>query len=178
MDADVREAVSISHLRDLPSRSLGVLLTGSSRMDVPAGSALHREGEGFPHLELVISGVVRVFIRSPDGRTMTVRYCRAGGMLGVMSLFADGFTMPATVQVLVDATLLRMSARTAQQAARNDVRVARALLGEQSERAKDYLCELPGSAFATVRQRVARHLLDLASERQRADPNAALPGPC
>jgi CRP/FNR family cyclic AMP-dependent transcriptional regulator len=46
-----------------------------------------------------------------------------------------------------------------------DVRVARALLSELSERAGGFLHEIPGSVFTTVRQRVARHLLDLASER-------------
>ena len=51
-------------------------------------------------------------------------------------------------------------------AAERDVRVARALLDELSERVLSFVVEIP-SAFATVRQRVARHLLDLASERQR-----------
>jgi CRP/FNR family transcriptional regulator, cyclic AMP receptor protein len=45
------------------------------------------------------------------------------------------------------------------------VRVAYAFLGELSERVMSFIYEIPGSAFATVRQRVARHLLDLASER-------------
>jgi CRP/FNR family cyclic AMP-dependent transcriptional regulator len=48
-----------------------------------------------------------------------------------------------------------------------DVRVARALLDETSERVLAFVAELSGNAFATVRERLARHLLDLASERQR-----------
>jgi CRP/FNR family transcriptional regulator, cyclic AMP receptor protein len=72
------------------------LLMGSTRMRVPAGSVTHWEGEPDPHLELVVSGVVRVFVTAPDGRTMTVRYCRPGALIGVMSLFTAGFAMPAT----------------------------------------------------------------------------------
>jgi hypothetical protein len=72
------------------------LLMGSTRMRVPAGSVTHCEGEPDPHLELVVSGVVRVFVTAPDGRTMTVRYCRLGALIGVMSLFTAGFAMPAT----------------------------------------------------------------------------------
>lgn len=139
-------------------------MAGAVRLKVPASSVIHREGEGAPHLELVVSGVVRAYVTAPDGRTMTVRYCRPGGLLGVMSLFIPGFAMPGSVQALVDAELLALSPAVARRAAAQDVRVTRAFLREQSERAIGFLYEVPGSAFASVRQRVARHLLDLASE--------------
>jgi CRP/FNR family transcriptional regulator len=165
VDADVHRAVSMSHLRGLPPTVLTELLADAVRARIPAGSVTHREGEDAPHLELVVSGVVRVFVTAPDGRTMTIRYCRSGALIGVMSLFAAGFTLPATIQALVDADVLRLSPSRARTAGDRDVRVARAFLAEQSERAMNFVYEIPGSAFATMRQRVARHLLDLASER-------------
>jgi CRP/FNR family cyclic AMP-dependent transcriptional regulator len=165
VDADVHRAVSMSHLRGLPPTVLAELLADAVRARIPAGSVTHREGEDAPHLELVVSGVVRVFVTAPDGRTMTIRYCRSGALIGVMSLFAAGFTLPATIQALVDADVLRLSPSRARTAGDRDVRVARAFLAEQSERALNFVHEIPGSAFATMRQRVARHLLDLASER-------------
>src|SRR4029453_18234379 len=164
MDVDLRSAVSRSHLRELPAEVLDELLSGSTRMKISAGSVTPGGGDPDPHLELVISGVVRVFVTAPDGRTMTVRYCRPGALLGVMSLFIPKFALPAAVQALVDAELLALSPAVARRAAARDIRVTQALLREQSERAISFLYEVPGSAFATVRQRVARHLLDLASE--------------
>jgi CRP/FNR family cyclic AMP-dependent transcriptional regulator len=139
-------------------------MAGAVRQQIPASSVIHREGEGAQVLELVVSGLVRVFVTASDGRTMTVRYCRPGALLGVMSLFTPGFAMPASVQALVDAEVLALSPAAARRAAAQDVRVSGAFLREQSERAMSFLYEVPGSAFATVRQRVARHLLDLASE--------------
>jgi CRP/FNR family transcriptional regulator len=82
-----------------------------------------------------------------------------------MSLFATGFSEPATKQALVDAELLNISPTRVRRIAERDVRVARMLLVELSERARNFVHEIPGSAFATVRQRVARQLLDLASMR-------------
>jgi CRP/FNR family cyclic AMP-dependent transcriptional regulator len=82
-----------------------------------------------------------------------------------MSLFAAGFTLPATIQALVDTEVLRLSPGVARTAVERDVRVARAFLSEQSERALNFVHEISGGAFATMRQRVVRHLLDLASER-------------
>ena len=141
------------------------LLVGAGRVRIAAGSVTHREGEDAPHLELVIAGVVRVFVTAPDGRTMTIRYCRPGALIGAVSLFATGFALPATTQALVDAELLRLSPAAARRAAARDARVAQAFLSELSERVLSFMWEIPGSAFATVRQRVARHLLDMASER-------------
>jgi CRP/FNR family cyclic AMP-dependent transcriptional regulator len=156
----------MSNLRELRPEALEELMAGAVRVEVPSGSVTHREGEDVPHLELVISGVVRVFVTALDGRTMTIRYCRPGALMGVLSLFAARFALPATTQALVDAELLRMSPTVARRVAERDVRVARAFLGELSERAQSFVFEIPGSAFATVRQRVARHLLDMASEHR------------
>ncbi len=97
---------------------------------------------------------------------MTVRYCRPGALIGVASLFAAGFALPAAIQPLVEAEVLRMSPTMARRMAERDVRVALALLAELSERVVSFIDELPGSAFATVRQRVSRHLLDLAVQRE------------
>ena len=164
MDADLEHAVLASHLRELPADVIGDLMAGAVRLKIPASSVIHREGEGAAVLELVVSGLVRVFVTAPDGRTMTVRYCRPGALLGVMSLFIPKFALPAAVQALVDAEVLALSPAVARRAAAQDIRVTQAFLREQSERAISFLYEVPGSAFATVRQRVARHLLDIASE--------------
>lgn len=124
---------------------------------------MHREGEDTAHLELVISGAVRVLVTSPDGRTLTIRYCRPGALLGAMSLFSPDFAMPATVQALVEARVLRTDPAVVRSLVRQPD-VAHALLLELSERARGFLHEIPGNAFGSVRQRVVRHLLDLASE--------------
>src|SRR6266545_4805017 len=136
---DERTAIGASHLRSLPPEVIAELTADASRLRVPAGSMLHREGTTSPHLEIVVTGLVRVYITAPDGRTMTVRYCRPAALIGVVSLFASPFLLPATIQAVTD---------------------------ELSERVLSFIAEIP-SAFTTVRRRVARHLLDLASESQR-----------
>jgi CRP/FNR family transcriptional regulator, cyclic AMP receptor protein len=82
VDAQVRHALSRSNLRELPGDVLDELVMGADRVRIPAGSVTHWEGEHAPFLELVISGVVRVFVTAPDGRTMTIRYCRPGALIG------------------------------------------------------------------------------------------------
>lgn len=163
----VGAAIAASNLRALPPESIASLTTGARTLFAPAGSTVHYEGDDAPHFELVLSGLVRVYVTAPDGRTMTVRYCRPGSILGAVSLFAERFSLPATIQALVDCDLLALQPDVVGRLAESDPGVTRALLVELSERVVSFIAEIPSGAFASVRQRVARHLLDLASEHQR-----------
>jgi CRP/FNR family transcriptional regulator len=155
------------------------VLAGSRPVQVSARALTHNEGEAQPHLELVVEGVVRVFVSADDGRTMTVGYCRPGCLIGVMSLFMEDCStedcrMPVYTQALTDTSLLRLVPSTVSHAARDNGVIAVALLHELSEAARQFIHEFPGSVFTTVRQRVARHLLDLAAD----GPSLATSGAC
>lgn len=166
-DADVRAAIAASPFRDLSPELIGELTTGARRVGVGGGATIHREGETEPHLLLVVGGLVRVYVSAPDGRTMTVRYCRRGALIGTATLFAYGATRLFTIQTVSDSELLRLRSAIVRELADRDVHVAGALLAESSERALSFVAELSCNAFATVRQRLARHLLDLASDHRR-----------
>jgi CRP/FNR family transcriptional regulator len=103
MDAELRSAIALSHLGDLPSDVVDHLTANAVKIKLAAGSVSSREGEIARHLDLVVTGVVRVFVVAPDGRTMTVRYGPPGALIGAVSLFAAGYASPVTTQALVDA---------------------------------------------------------------------------
>jgi CRP/FNR family transcriptional regulator, cyclic AMP receptor protein len=167
LDADVRAAIARSALRTLPAPLITQLTAAAVRHRVAAGATVYREGDTVPHLQLVVSGLIRVYVSAPDGRTLTARYCRPGSLLGAATLFAADFAMPAGIQALVESDLLAMRPATVVRLADRDVLLARALLGETSERALAFTAEVAGTAFTSIRERVARHLLDLAAEHQR-----------
>ena len=97
-----RAALAVSHLRDLPCEVVSALTEGARRLSVPAGDALHLAGEGLRHVELVVEGLIRVHATAPDGRTLTVRYCRTGALMGVLSLYSEPFVMPADRATTID----------------------------------------------------------------------------
>ncbi|RFU19099.1 Crp/Fnr family transcriptional regulator [Geodermatophilus marinus] len=167
MDDGVRAALAASSFARLPGTAVRRLLSGARLVPIPAGAVTHREGEETAHLELVVDGLVRAFVTAPDGRTLTVRYCRSGALIGAVSMYASGFRMPAGMQAVVDARLVRLSPAVVRRAAHEDPSVAEALLAELADRALTYIHEITGSAFSSVRQRVARHLLDLAAGEAR-----------
>lgn len=163
-----RMAIAASSLRSLPLELIAELTAGARRRRIPAGSTIHHEAEDSPHLELVVAGLVRIQVAAADGRTMTVRYARSGALLGVATLYAS-IVRPFGIQALSDSELLSFRTSTVRAFADRDPRVAGALLTETSERVMSFVAELSGHAFASVRQRVARHLLDLASDDRRPD---------
>ncbi|MFT4469508.1 Crp/Fnr family transcriptional regulator [Arthrobacter sulfonylureivorans] len=162
-DVSALQAIAASPLGSLPEPLLGDLLTGSTLVRVPAGTVTHREGDADPHLELMVSGLLKFYATAPDGRTITVRYCRRGSLMGVVSLFSPDFALPVSGVALTDTELVRLSPVRVRGAAARELPVAHAFLRELSERVLGFMAEIPGSAFTSVRQRVARHLLDLAA---------------
>lgn len=168
-DSAVADALSQSHLGDLPRDVVATLLNGATRVHAPAGSIVREFGEPGPYLELLVDGFLRVLVRAPDGRSLTVRYVRRGELSGVVSLFTPDYSLAATIEALVDSQLIRFRANVVIGLAERDLRMTRALINELSERVVNFVAEIPGSAFSTVRQRVARHLLDLASEQRHGD---------
>lgn len=160
-------ALRASNLRTMPSEVVDTLADRIIVTSVAAGEVVRHEGESAPHLYLVASGLIRVFVAAPDGRTMTVRYVRRGGVLGAVSLFAAPFVLPATLQAVTNASVFTLPTRMVRHAADHDVRVARVVIDELAERVLSFIPEIASGAFATVRQRVARHILDLASDSQQ-----------
>ncbi len=167
LDSESLAAIQASNLRTLPPDAVAELTASAVRQEFPAGSTIHWEGETSPHLHVVMSGLVRAYVSALDGRTMTIRYCREGALLGVATLFASPSALPASTQAVTDVELLTLLPSVVGAAAHRDVRVARALLDELSERVLSFIAEIPRSAFASVRQRVARHLLDIAADSQK-----------
>jgi CRP/FNR family cyclic AMP-dependent transcriptional regulator len=167
-DEPTRDAIAASRLGMLPEDLLSDLLAGATLVLIPARSTVRPVAGHSPHMELVVSGLVRIQVSSPDGRSMTIRYCRRGALMGVATLYAEA-VRPFTIEALSDAELLRFNTSTVQRAAARDPRTAVALLTETSERVMSFIAGFSGHAFRTVRQRVARHLLDLAS----VDPRSA-----
>ena len=162
----------MSRLGALPADVLGELLVGATRLTIPARSTVRPVAGRSPHLELVVSGLVRIQVAAPDGRALTVRYCRRGALMGVATLYAEA-VRPFTIEAVTDAELLRLDpARVVWQAGR-DPRVASALLAETSERVMTFVAAFSGHAFGTVQQRIARHLLDLAMVTPRSGELAA-----
>ena len=162
-DQDVDQALAHSFLADLPPELTGRLREEGERADYPAGTTIYRAGAD-PLAALVVAGTLRVYLTSVQGRQVTIRYARPGDVLGIAVLV--GGPARTGVQAVEPASVFRISARTLTAAAHEDARVAWAIAQELNRRLYDTLEQTAVNAFGSVRQRVAAHLLDLASAQQ------------
>jgi CRP/FNR family transcriptional regulator, cyclic AMP receptor protein len=146
----------------VPTATIESLIEGGRVVEFPSGRTVYTEADA-ERLAIMMRGLLRVYMHAGDGRQVTVRYVRAGDLLGVPALV--GGPAPVFVQAVTPVTAFFFDIDRVKGAARNDASLAWALAEESVHRLYDVLEELAGNTFASVRQRVARHLLDLATSR-------------
>ncbi|MEJ2302210.1 MAG: Crp/Fnr family transcriptional regulator [Anaerolineales bacterium] len=162
--AAIDQALAKSLLAAFPPKLRQTLTQDAIPLDLPAGTTLYYE-EDEPRCGLVITGLIRVYMTSPDGRQITVRYARTGELLGIAAIV--GGPAPVSVQILTDSSLLMLNVRTLQSSGRTQPEVGWLMAQEVTRRLYDTLEALAGNTFGSLQQRVARHLLDLAASRQQ-----------
>lgn len=154
------QALAVSLLAGFPPAARERLLADAVPVTLPAGSTIYHDDDD-PRCVLVVSGLVRVYVSAPDGRTVTIRYARSGEMLGVPAI--AGGPMPVSVRMLAEAELLFLNARTLQALGETEPGIGWLLAREVATRLAETIEAFSDNAFGSLRQRVARHLLDLAT---------------
>lgn len=159
LDDELRSSLAESSLRDLDEDLIARMTDGSRRLDVLPGTV---RDTSILRFDLVLRGLVRIFVIAPDGREATLRYCRRGSLMGTPTIFSPLPTVAAQ-KVLVPSRILAMRPAIVRSLAEADVRVALALLHETSDRTQAYIVMAGGQALSTLRQRIAAHLLEMAN---------------
>jgi CRP/FNR family cyclic AMP-dependent transcriptional regulator len=164
-DPAVAAAIALGPLRTLPAQTLERLMANAMTFDVPRGVVNHTQGDADIHAGLLVSGLLRAFRTTDDGRQMTVRYARAGELLAIASVHVR---RPGSLaqQALTPCRLLRFHPDAIVEMTRRDLDVANLLAEENARRVFDYIDLIAGISFGSMRQRVVRHLLDLAAADQ------------
>lgn len=159
-DGSEPEAIPAGFLATLPVAAAERLLADTLRIDVPSGGTVYRDDERGRAI-VVLHGLLRIYMRSPDGRQVTIRYARDGEIVG-LALVIDG-PAPITIQALTGASVVALRIDALRAMLETDPAVARACAAELARQLIRAFDEIADQAFLSVRQRVARQLLDLAA---------------
>lgn len=149
-------------LGSLPEGAAAELLADALEIDVPPGAEVYH-GDEQPRALIVRRGLLRLYHGSLDGREVTIRYARAGDVLGLAMVL--GAPAPVTIQALTGASVMALRISVLRRLTRTDSAVARACAAELARQLVLAFDEIAEQAFLTVRQRLARQLLDLATHR-------------
>jgi CRP/FNR family cyclic AMP-dependent transcriptional regulator len=118
-DREVDDALARSFLAQLPAELVGRLRAEGESVDYPAGTTVYRAGSD-PQAALVVRGLIRVYLSSPGGRQVTVRYARPGDVLGIAVLV--GGPANTSVQTRIRAAIHDLVAWCARSVSRSACR--------------------------------------------------------
>lgn len=127
----------------------------------PSGGIVVSEEDG-KWTGIVLSGMARVFLRTPDGRQVTLRHARAGGSIGIGALLGEG---AVSAQAVTDCRVVRLDHEQVARLAEQDARLAMAIAEEVSLRLMETYREIVVRERGSLRQRLARQLLHFAGEQ-------------
>ena len=160
LDVLALEGLGGGFLFALPRDAAERLLAEAIRINVPAGGLIYRDDES-PRLIVVIKGLLRVFLTSADGRQVTVRYARSGDVAGLVLVI--GGPAPMSIQAMTSSLVLALRVDLLRAMLARDPGVARACAEELTRQLHRLLDDISEQAFFSVRQRLVRQLLLLAT---------------
>jgi CRP/FNR family transcriptional regulator, cyclic AMP receptor protein len=147
-------------LAALPAELREVLSCGADPAIYPRGSTIHSPGSTL-RPGVVVNGLIRAYLTADDGREATVRYAYPGDAFGLADIFVAD---PALgLQALSETTVLYFDETQVSDALANDVVFVRALAGYLAASSRFSSVAFHTLAFSRVRERVAAHLLSLAT---------------
>jgi len=152
-------AVGSGFLARLTPDLIAELVQSSHSALYPVGTILPPAPDGIGPA-VVLAGRLRFYLSAPDGRQLTVHYAVPGDIIG--TVIRDQSHVTARLEVLRPATLLHLDEEHMRALAGRNVALANAMLDETLERLRAVYRLLAARAFASVRVRVARDLVELA----------------
>jgi CRP/FNR family transcriptional regulator len=160
-------AVARSFFATLPTHLFAPMLADGFEIEIPARTvaspSLYRS-----QAALVLEGVARLYVSTPGGREATVGYRRQGDFL--FSCIES--SPPMRIQALTACRAWLIPMASFERALNADPRVGSAVANYAGARLYATVSDFRFSLFATVRQRMARHLLELATVGGDGEPVA------
>jgi CRP/FNR family transcriptional regulator len=129
----------------------------------PAGATLFHEGEDCLGMFVIAQGQVKICKTSPAGREMTIAVETAPSTVAELPLF-DGGPYPASVVAIDAVTALVLEKRAFFALCRQHPDLPLRILAVVGRRLRHLVGTLEMVTFGSIRQRLARLLLDLAGQ--------------
>lgn len=155
---DVRQAIRSSFLSVLAPDQTERLLARSIVVDIPPGQLIIDEDAGST-CGILMRGIAREYLATRMGGEVTVRRAGVGSGFGLVAI--DGGTAAPLVRAVTACRFLCLDGNALNSLARSDASVACAVKEEVSRRLRDTYVEFSNAVTGSVRQRVARLLIDL-----------------
>ncbi len=131
---------------------------GVDEVHVTAGALILRAGQ-LPRIALVVNGIVRVFISTQLGRQMTIRYARAGDLVGLFPYLAGSDQWNA--EAITDVSIKVFTFEHLRSSRAHDPELPWSIAQHVAAVMADALRTLADASGQPIKVRVARHLREM-----------------
>ena len=145
-------------------KQLADLLAIGSVQPTRANEEILRQGDEGTSLIIVLDGVVRVSMVTPNGREIILDYAEAGGVLGEIAVL-DGQPRTASAIAMWPGKLLRLSRSSFEGFIERHPKVAIRLLREMARRLRETDFSIESDRAFTTGPRLARYLNRLTNQK-------------
>lgn len=153
----------ISLFANLNAHELEAVAARAVEKRFAAGERLFYEGEECTGMFILGHGSVKIFKTSPAGREIMLGIDTAPSSVAEVPLF-DGGPYPATVAAIDDVTAFHISKQDFYALARQNPELPLKVLGVVGRRLRKLVGLVESLTFGSVRQRLARALLDFGAQ--------------
>jgi len=168
-------AIPIEFLRSIPyfSGMRPEILEETRRLvfdkKFKGGEIILLEGEPAEALFFLASGAVKMFKTSPEGKEQILSIVRPGESFNDISVF-DGGLNPASAEAMGDVLLYGIAGAEVEKILAKHPEVALSVVKVLSQRVRQLLTLVEDLSFRHVQSRVAKILLEYASDRTEPRP--------
>ena len=164
-DSAIRAAIQKGPLNETSQGGIERLLQTATLASLVAGTVVYRPYEP-GRVAIVLSGLVRAFLTSRDGRQMTIKYAVPGELFGLPVVI--GGPVPASAQAVQDSRALFFDPETFESVIRSESETCWRLAEDVGAEFCDLMIQMGESLFDPIPVRTARHLMYLAVPSPRA----------
>jgi len=137
------------------------------------GDILFEQGDDSDGLYLIISGLVRIYLTTDDGREVTISLLEDGEVIGEMALL-DGLSRSAGAAALIETRLIFIPRAPFLELLETSGKLARQIILTLCERLRSANAQFDQAVFHDLRHRLVVLLRQLAMMVGKVDQNVAV----
>lgn len=157
---DVRSFLAQTFLfRSFNDREIGILSAATSLKKVLKGEQIFSEGLEATAFFIVVSGMIKIYKLSPDGKEYTLHLHGAGELAAEAAIF-DSMTYPASCVALENTTLVRVSREGFLGLIKKYPELSLKIMSAYSKRLRQFVLKIEELTSADMRSRLSRYFLE------------------
>jgi CRP/FNR family transcriptional regulator len=156
---DIRKFLSDTFLfNSFAEKELNLLESSTSLKRVQKGEQIFSEGLDASAFFIVVSGKVKIYKVSPDGKEHTLHIHGPGDLVAEAAIF-DSMVYPASCMALEDSALVRISREAFLNLIKRHPELALKMMSSYSKRLRQFVAKIEELSLKDIKSRLAGYLL-------------------